>query len=403
MKVLIYSEYFLPVVGGVQTSVRLLARGLVDLNTREKLSDRESIHVTLATRTIANGFDDSSLPYRVVRRPGFGRLFQLVREADVIHLAGPCLLPMAMAWLIRKPVVIEHHAYQAICPNGLLFLQPSQTVCSGHFMERRYGACLRCCSGAMGWAGSVRSLILTFPRRWLCKRAAANITITNHVGKRLMLPRSRTLYYGIETASKPDNDCAVSESANLEVAYIGRLVAEKGLPLLLDAAKVLSTEGVAFHLTFIGDGPERTRLESMVDHLDLRKAVAFTGDLRDSGLERAVNKIAVVVMPSVWEETAGLSAIEHMMRGRLVVSADIGGLGEVVGNAGLKFAAGDSAMLASRLRQAAQNRQEITTLGSVARKRAETLFSVDRMVSEHSHLYRELSAADQSRAGYSKA
>jgi hypothetical protein len=40
----------------------------------------------------------------------------------------------------------------------------------------------------------------------------------------------------------------------------------------------------------------------------------------------------------LWEETAGLSAIEQMMRAGVVVVSDIGGLGEVVGDAGLKFA-----------------------------------------------------------------
>jgi glycogen synthase len=42
-------------------------------------------------------------------------------------------------------------------------------------------------------------------------------------------------------------------------------------------------------------------------------------------------------MPSVWEETAGLSAIEQMMRGRLVIASRIAGLGEMVGDAGSRF------------------------------------------------------------------
>jgi glycosyltransferase involved in cell wall biosynthesis len=40
-------------------------------------------------------------------------------------------------------------------------------------------------------------------------------------------------------------------------------------------------------------------------------------------------------MPSVCEETAGLSAIEQMMRVRLVIASLIGGLAEVVGRAGI--------------------------------------------------------------------
>ena len=47
----------------------------------------------------------------------------------------------------------------------------------------------------------------------------------------------------------------------------------------------------------------------------------------------------VVVMPSQWEETAGLAAIEQMMRGGVVIASDIGGLGEVVSEAGLRYKA----------------------------------------------------------------
>lgn len=145
MKILLYGDRFLPSVGGVQTSLGLLARGLAELDAQGTSAGAGRNEVTVATRTAANGMDDSSLPYRVVRQPGFWRLVGLIREADVVHVAGPCLLPLSIAWLLRKPAVVEHHGYQANCPNGLLFKMPSQTVCPGHFAQGRYRECLRCC------------------------------------------------------------------------------------------------------------------------------------------------------------------------------------------------------------------------------------------------------------------
>jgi glycosyltransferase involved in cell wall biosynthesis len=404
MKILIYCEYFAPVVGGVQTAIELLARGLSQLRPEDTgipatISENSAVEVTIATMTPANGMDDSALPYRVIREPGLFRLVQLIRKADVIHLAGPCLLPLVLARLTRKPVVIEHHGYQAICPNGLLFIQPAKTACSGHFMERRYQECLRCCVQTMGWAGSIRALILTFPRHWLSKRVATNIVITDHVGTRLMLPHTQTIYYGIDVTPPKRDSGALHPSQTLEVAYVGRLVAEKGLPLLLEAAKRLRDDGTSFRLTFIGDGPERARLEKTTDQFDLRSRVTFTGDLRGVDLKRAVDKIDVVVMPSVWEETAGLSAIEQMMRGRLVIAADIGGLGEVVGDAGLKFTPHDSAALSSRLQQVAGDREQAAHLGRAARQRAESTFAVGCMVGKHFRLYRRIFASGRNAAG----
>ena len=69
-------------------------------------------------------------------------------------------------------------------------------------------------------------------------------------------------------------------------------------------------------------------------------------------------------MPSEWEETAGLAAIEQMMRAGVVVAANIGGLSEIVGDAGLTFPAKDSAALAARLQQIYQNPSLLTSLGA---------------------------------------
>ena len=389
MKLLIYAHDWAPSVGGVQTAAMVLARGLGKWGATHV---GEQISVTLVTQTPANGMDDSALPYRVVRRPGFRQLIRLIREADVVHTAGPCLLPAAMAWLMRKPAVIEHHAYQAICPNGLLFKLPSQTLCPGHFAERQYGECLRCCSSTLGRVGSLRALLLTFPRRWLSGKLAANIMISNHVGARLKLSRSSTVYYGIQDAPPVSIEDTRSTSNAFEIAYVGRLVAEKGLPLLLEAAKFLREQGLAFKLSFIGGGSEQGRLERMVQRLGLSDLVVFTGDLRGADLENMVGRIAVVVMPSVWEETAGLSAIEQMMRGRVVIAADIAGLSEVVGDAGLKFPLGNWRALASCVQKVADDPDLARSLGLAARSRAMRMFRQDSMIQAHLSLYRKVSA-----------
>jgi glycosyltransferase involved in cell wall biosynthesis len=96
-----------------------------------------------------------------------------------------------------------------------------------------------------------------------------------------------------------------------------------------------------------------------------------------------------VVMPSQWEETAGLAAIEQMMRGGVVVAANIGGLGEVVGDAGLRFTAGDADDLYSRLREAIESPSLRKSLGTAARERAVQAFGRDSMIEKHLSLYRE--------------
>jgi glycosyltransferase involved in cell wall biosynthesis len=336
--------------------------------------------------------DDAALPFPVVRQPGFLALIKLLLDADVIHLAGPSFLPMVMGLVLRKPVVIEQHGYQAVCPNGLLLYEPDKSICPGHFMARRYHKCLGCNARNIGWARSAAKLMLTAPRRWACKHVAANIAVSNHVKNRVNLFRSKVIYHGIpDPLCGREQDTQVGEirSRPPTFAYVGRLVSEKGLDLLVEAGHRLDADRCSFNIRFIGDGPERPRLQAKVLALGFCNSVVFTGYLQGADLDCALEDVDAIVMPSIWEETAGLSAIEHMMRGRLVIAADVGGLGEMVGEAGLKFPVGDVAGLITCMKRVLDQPTLTKELGGKARKRALRLFAEERMAREHLATYRE--------------
>lgn len=73
-----------------------------------------------------------------------------------------------------------------------------------------------------------------------------------------------------------------------------------------------------------------------------------------------------------------------------MVAADIGGLGEIVGEAGLKFRRGDAEGLASCLRHVLDEPNLAKALGKKARQRALQLFREERMDAEHLAVYRQL-------------
>jgi len=152
----------------------------------------------------------------------------------------------------------------------------------------------------------------------------------------------------------------------------------------------LRDEGHAFRVRLIGDGPERSRLEAIIARDRLESYVQLTGFLTGAALAETLRDVRVVVMPSVWEETAGLAAIEQMMRGRLVIASAIGGLCEVVGSGGLTFPAGDARALALQMSSVVQNPSIIDTLGSKGRDRALQLFRRGNMIDEHARLYRKV-------------
>lgn len=387
MKLLIYSHAFAPSVGGVETIVATLARGLA-----KPPSDKHAvpIQVTVVTETPSGKSDDGSFPFPVVRRPSLWNLARLISGADVVHLAGPAFVPMLLASLLQKPYVVEHHGYQAICPNGLLLKKPECVVCPGHFQARRYRKCIACESQEMSWLRSVIKVFLNVPRQLLAARAATNIAVSGHVAKRIALPRTTVIYHGLERAvlgaSQPPSTPS-RKSGNIRFGYVGRFVIEKGIPVLLYAALRLRTERQDFEVVLVGDGPLRPQIEDLIRGNHAEEFVRITGFLDGAKLTEMVNSLDIVVMPSPWEETAGLAAIEQMLRGRPVIVSGIGALAEMVGDAGLKFPPGDALSLAEQMKRVLENGADLSALGELAQNRAQSLFLSERMLAEHTRVY----------------
>jgi glycogen synthase len=382
MKLLIYSHFFAPSVGGVETLVLSLARGLAGLQTP---SGDPEFEITLATYTRVDRFDDRALPFRVVRLPNLIQLWDLIRASDVVHVAGPALAPMVLGLLARKPVVVEHHGFQTICPNGQLLIEPAGTPCPGHFMAGRHGECLRCNSG-QGWFASGKLLLLTFLRRFLCRRAASNITPTAWLGGLVQLPRVAAIPHGLEFVTAPVAYVA-SESQPPVIVFQGRLVTTKGVGILLDAARILLAQGRAFELLIIGDGPERASLEQAAQSTPLAGHVRFAGRLEEQQLDAASAKASVIVVPSLGGEVFGLVVAENMLRGLPVITSDLGAFVEVLGEAGLTFRTGDAEALARELARILDDPALAARLAIAARQRALEFCEFRRMLESHTRIY----------------
>ena len=228
-----------------------------------------------------------------------------------------------------------------------------------------------------------------FPRHTLVRRASRNIAVSKHVERRLAVPRSSVVQHGIDEGS-PSAATFNDVHKKICFAFVGRFVQEKGLSVFVDALALLAQQGREFDARLIGDGRERSKIETQITAAKLNSRVKIMGYLSGKAFAEAVAHVSVVVMPSVWEETAGLAAIEQMMRGRLVICSDIGGLSEIVGEAGMKFPAGDAGALAACLNKIIETPLLIEEFGSKARARAQSLFSRAQMLKGHAAIYQGL-------------
>lgn len=385
MKLLLYSHFFAPSIGGVETFVLSLARGL---SAQPNSTGQPEFEITLATQTSADGFDDSALQFHVVRCPGKSALWRLIRACDVLHIASPAFSPLIFGLLARKPVVVEHHGFHTICPNGQLLIEPSATPCPGHFMAGRHRECFRCNAG-QGWFASREMWFLTFVRRFLCKRVAVNITPTAWLAGLLQLPRAVAIPHGLENIASA---LPVSETPSTKpvITFQGRLVTTKGVGILFEAARILSAQNRAFELLVIGDGPERAALERLSQLPELAGRVRFTGKLTGAQLDAALAQSSIVVVPSLGGEVFGLVVAENMARGLPVITSDLGAFTEVVGDAGLTFRTGDAAELARELAGVLDDPAFSAQLRQHGRQRALEFCDFQKMLEAHAAVYRRV-------------
>lgn len=131
------------------------------------------------------------------------------------------------------------------------------------------------------------------------------------------------------------------------IGYVGRLVAEKGLDVLMEAARPLDVQ-----LLIVGDGPERARLEGRAVAWPPGKAV-FTGAVAHEAVPDYLAVLDALVLPSrtttAWAEQFGHVLIEAMAAGVPVVGSASAAIPEVVADAGLLFPEGDVEALRGRL------------------------------------------------------
>lgn len=179
------------------------------------------------------------------------------------------------------------------------------------------------------------------------------------------------------------------ERESLRLLYLGRLHPQKDLSTLLESVGLLVEAGDRVKLEVVGDGPDRSRLETEAANRSLGDTVRFSGERSDP--ETALAEADVLVLPSLAE---GLSnaVLEAMASGLpVVVSAIPGNLLLVEeGRTGLTFPPGDRQALVAAIRTLIRDPGLRKELATNARDEIAARFSIRAVAGQYRKLYGEL-------------
>ncbi len=192
--------------------------------------------------------------------------------------------------------------------------------------------------------------------------------------------------FGVDPATfRPNAGEKSAPSTSFLIGYVGRLVEEKGVDLLLKAVAGLEGE---WRLSILGDGPFKPRLLHLCRELGLENRVSFRQPLPSGEMPSYYRELDVIVLPSRtrrnWKEQFGRVLIEAMASGTPVVGSTCGEIPNVVGQAGLLFPENDAPALAAHLNQLLRDRELRGSLARMGRHRVLQHYT-QRKIAEATH------------------
>lgn len=248
-------------------------------------------------------------------------------KPDIIHLNNinfqltPSIIDIA--YKMKVPIVQTVHDYQMVCPNHFLYNWKEKKICEKCIKGSKWNCTKYNCihnSKAKSILGSIEGIIYSkilksyskvnlyiCPSKFLEEELLKNDVFK---GKTVSICNFIELNKNSEITKKEDY-----------VLYFGRLAEEKGLIELIEAMKKLPN----IKLKIAGTGP----LEKIIKSESNIEYVGFkTGD----ELKELIAKAKFAIYPSVWFENCPLSILEAESYGTPVITANYGGMKELVEN-----------------------------------------------------------------------
>lgn len=305
MKILFSSYVFYPSIGGIELVSSILAQEFVNLGHEVKL----------ITQSVSQELEFS---FEVIRQPKPYQLLRLVNWCDVFFHNNISLQAFWPLLLLRKPWVIAHHTW------------------------------IRHPDGRLSWQEHLKFFLMRF---------ATSISVSQAIAKHLSTPST--------IIGNPYNDELFQELPEVirdqELVFLGRLVSDKGVDLLITALGQLKNYGLTPHLTIIGTGSEESYLRELAKNQGVLNQIAFVGMKTGIELVQLLNAYQIMVVPSRWLEPFGMVALEGIACGCVVVGSEGGGLKDAIASCGVTFRNGDVKSLTEKLAELLLNPKQIAT------------------------------------------
>lgn len=369
LTIAMHCVYFPPEIGGLESHVFHLCRALASMGHRVAIVTSRS-QPGLPAREEMDGVEvhRTWFPGRTPLGWGAHALFStpataaLARDADILHAqAFASVLPMLLGRRNRsQPVVTTWH--------------------TSHFLMRADSAF---------WRPIFRRMIEAVDHN-----LAASTEIAD-VGERIAPgTRVEALTNGVETErfAPVAPELPTPEGGRRRLIVPRRLFPKNGVEYAVRALPLIAA-GHDVEMVFVGDGPEREKLEALAARLGVADRAIFMGAQPNARMPGLLCSAELAVFPSLMEATS-VAALECLSCEIPVAASNVGGLPEIVNDkVGGLFEPADPESLAARVGSLLDD-PGLTKRGAAGRRQVVESWSNRRLAERHLAIYRGLLAAD---------
>lgn len=308
---------------------------------------------------------------------------------DVVQIQNlyPFISPSIIRTIKRKgiPIVMRCPNYRLFCPTGL-HLDGNGKICEKCLsVGRELNCVIKNCE--KNYPKSIGYALRNFFARtvWgITTKMDAYLVQTAFQREKFIkngIPPKKLFIVPALTPAKNKID-ATNES--LLVSFVGRISEEKGIVEFLEAARLLPT----IPFIVVGD------IDAAYTHLRITapENVTWKGFAYGKDLERLFNASKIVVVPSKWYEGFPNVITQAMKHGKPVIANNLGAMPNIIdsGENGVLVDPGDSLGLAEAIRELYADTEKCNLYGMNAKRKADTVFTADRVYENLEHLYHGL-------------
>jgi glycosyltransferase involved in cell wall biosynthesis len=241
-----------------------------------------------------------------------------------------------------------------------------------------------------GWRGTVSRMYEKVLARRLVARADALVAVSHAVATAADVRPGQAIKVipnGVDLERFRPGDPTTGDPVRF--VFVGRLIANKGPDVALEAFRVVNGHKPDTRLAFVGDGPMLPMLERTVRVNGLEDVVEFLG-MRDDVAE-ILRQSDVFVRPSHIEGMP-LTILEAMATGLPVVACDVGGVHEIVvhGTTGLIVPPGSKSSVADAMLELLMDQKRRRAMGVAAHERVQGAFSWESTTAANLQLFEDL-------------